>query len=355
MRELRRDEHGGLSELEATKVRHEHGEDLEFVDLSVNINPSGPPPNVLSAIRAADLSKYPDPEMRELRSAWAQSLAISPNRVVFGSGACELLWTLARVLSSPTAPVLIVEPTFSEYARAALACGARVNGVWGAASSDFRVSSASILSEARRTGAKSVYLCRPNNPTGTLMPFDEVTWLASTLGEVQLVLDESFLSLSEAATDRKRQLPQNVIRVRSLTKDFALPGLRLGYLIASPSLAEQVETARAPWTISSCAEAGAFAILNEEKSLEQSSAAFLRNRLELERGLSSFGLQFVPSATVFTLVEVGEAVSFRSSLLESGVVVRDASSFGLSSHVRIAAGTEPMRTRLWMAVEAIAR
>ncbi len=347
-----RDQHGGITSEERAALRAKFGPDFVPVDLSVNINPYGPPPGVLAAVRSCRISDYPDATASDLRVEYGRRLDISPRQLVFGNGATELLWTLARYLTSTASPALIVEPTFSEYARAAKASGARVIGHWTDAAPGAQPDPDAIAREVHQVGAGSLYLCRPNNPTGCVLPFEELRGLAQALARVAVVLDESFLSLSDVADDAGLKLPANVIRVRSLTKDFGIPGLRLGYLIASPGISAALEGSRPPWTTSAPAQAGAMAILEEDAFLAGSRRRLLEGRDELLQSLLKLGMQPSPTATIFTLVDVGGGRSFRKRLVRNGVVVRDAASFGLPDHVRIAVGSPSMHQKLWAAIEA---
>lgn len=346
--------HGGLSDRERRVLRARLGPWVEVEDLSVNINPFGPPKRVETAIRRCALSSYPDTTAEEARSAYGDRLGVLPESIVFGNGATELLWTLARHLVDPTRPALIVEPTFSEYARATEAFGGRVVE-HRSASPEFAHDVDAIVRDATRIGAASVYVCRPNNPTGTVLPFEDLLRLAHGVGGLTVVLDESFLSLSDAAHDEFRELPDNVVRLRSLTKDFGIPGIRVGYLIASAALADSLERFRPPWTTSSPAQAAALAALEEDKFLGESRKLLLEGRDELVAILSDFGRPTTATATFFALAEVGSGAAFREALLGHGIVVRDGASFGLPGHVRIAAGTPRGRTRLRRALESTTR
>ena len=343
--------HGGVTAAERKLVERGLERGMDLVDLSINLNPFGAPANVVAAIRHCEINSYPDSKSTELRKAFGERLHLSSDQIVFGNGATELLWGLARLFASASASALVVEPTFSEYARAAEACGAKVFSYWGHREYHYSVTPDEIALEAHRLRVQSVYLCRPNNPTGGGMPFAELKELAEALGSVRLILDESFLSLSRMAAEANLELPDNVIRVRSLTKDFAMPGLRLGYLVTTATLAASLEANRPPWTTSSIAQAAGMAILESGESLSAARKELLAASDQLCSGLSKFELETLPTSTIFALVDVGGGAAFRSRLLRSGVVVRDTASFGLPQHVRIAAGNSATQARLWAAIE----
>ncbi len=323
--------HGGLSPREARA----HGVDPERVlDLSVNINPYGPCEPVVAAARAAVLDGYPDPSARAARTAWAHALDLTPECVVVGAGAADLFWAITRALLAPRDRLVIAEPTFSELRVAAEVLGARVERVFAAAEQGYRVDLLKLLASAR--GARAVYLCAPNNPTGQGIPWEELESFARDLGETWLVLDQSFLSLSARAADLPRSLPRNVICVRSLTKDFALPGLRIGLAIAEPEVARRIEEARPTWAVNAPALAAIEEAAKQRAFVQRSYRELSAGRVHLEQVLRQAGLSPLPSETVFLLVPVPDARAFRSALLRRGVLVRDGSSFGLPCHVRIA-------------------
>lgn len=351
MSSIDRSHHGGLSRAEADVIQTSLKAGQDIIDLSVNLNPAGPPSGVLAAIQNCDVRNYPEIRAQSLTLAWAAHLGSPPENVLFGNGACELLWTLALHLRSKSGPALVVEPTFSEFARAIQAYGGSVQPMWQDPNQRDPQQHEEIISLARKTQAGSVYLCRPNNPTAWAMPFEALGDIAQALPRTPIVVDESFLSLSVHHQDAKRELPANVYRLRSLTKDYGLAGIRLGYLLASADLITELQCCRPPWTTNACAQAAGHALLEEDEFLRSSRKELLQGTRSLEDGLRQHGLEPLPSHTIFSLVPVSSAKAFRQALLSEGIVVRDASSFGLPQHIRIAAGTRESRRRLMQALD----
>src|SRR5262245_24793889 len=211
------------------------------VDFSVNVNPYGPAPEMREAIRAAPIDRYPDPAATLARRALADVTHHPPEKIVLGHGAAELLWTFARVLVPPGETALMVEPTFSEFRLAVLAGGGRLVEWRARPEAGFAGDLGAVAAAARAARARAVYLCSPNNPTGLGSPHPAIAELAERIAPAVLVLDEAFLSLSERHADAARPLPGNTVRVRSLTKEHAIPGVRVGYAIAVPALAAAAE------------------------------------------------------------------------------------------------------------------
>jgi histidinol-phosphate/aromatic aminotransferase/cobyric acid decarboxylase-like protein len=321
--------HGGLHDQELAQ----HGlTPAEIVDFSVNVNPYGPCDAVVHAIRTASLSRYPDPTGRATRAALAAALGRDRDEIALGHGAVELLWSLARLLVAPGERAAVVGPTFSEFGNAVRAHGGRVVEWRAAAADDFAIHADAIdaLLAAR---PRALYLCNPNNPTGRALPAAEIAALAAAHPHVPIVLDQAFLSLSERHADADATYPANVVCVRSLTKDHALAGLRVGYLVADAALVARLEAARPPWTTSQLAQAAIVATLGPD------ALAFLarsRQRMLADRDALAV-LRPLPSVAPYVLLPAANATALRRRLLNRGILVRDCSSFGLPDHIRLAA------------------
>lgn len=340
--------HGGLDLAELAAMGVAPG---DVVDFSVNVNPYGPAPAVAEAARRADLARYPDPRAAAVRAALSARWRVEPEAVLFAHGAAELLWDLARHVARTRAPALVVEPAFSEFRAALAACGAEVFGWRPAAGRGLAPDLAAVSERIARTGALAVYLAAPTSPAGLPVPADEVERLARAHPDALVVLDESFLSLSDRHGDAELRLPPNVARVRSLTKEHAIPGLRAGYLLAAPALVAALDASRPAWATSAPAQAAALAALGEERFVAESRARLAADREALRRGLERLGLSPLPSVAPYLAFPVADAAPLRRRLLARRVLVRDCASFGLPALVRVAARPEPDRTALLVALE----
>jgi histidinol-phosphate/aromatic aminotransferase/cobyric acid decarboxylase-like protein len=169
---------------------------------------------------------------------------------------------------------------------------------------------------------------------------------------VCVVADQSFLALSDYAHELHVRLPDNVACVRSLTKDFALPGLRIGLLIGAPALVARIEAQRPTWSTSAPAQAAIAAAASEQAFVQDSWARLREDRAAVARVLRAHGLSPLPSASAYQLVRVADAAAFCRRLWAHGVVLRDCSSFGLPDHVRVAARPAPELAQLERALQA---
>jgi histidinol-phosphate/aromatic aminotransferase/cobyric acid decarboxylase-like protein len=342
--------HGGLrpAELGALGL-----DPAAVLDLSVNVNPYGPHPDVVEAIQRAPLDAYPDPEATAVRSALGERWSVVPERVAFGNGASELIWALAQLLVPAGGRLLLVEPAFSELRAAAEVAGASITS-WRAdpaAPPDLEALGRALDQAPPAVAA----LCTPTSPSGAAVPHEAILRLAFDHPRVTFLLDESFLSLSDGHADLDEPLPDNVIRIRSMTKDHALPGVRLGYLLAPPEIAQAVDGVRQAWPTGTLAQAAALAALAHEPFVAESRSRLRSDRRALANGLRALGYAPLPSTAPYLVFDAGDGAALRARLLAHGVLVRDCASFGLPRFVRVAARPEPDRERFLAALARVQR
>ena len=250
----------------------------KWLDFSANINPLGLSASVKDAIAAhiGGLVHYPDPEARELRAALAGAYETPEDTFVLGNGAAELFYLFFEVERPKR--VLLPVPSFSEYERAALASGADVEYFLLREKSGFAIDCDALLDDVRETKTEAVVLGNPNNPTGTLLSREELVRLSERLIALgcSLVVDESFLDFrrDEAAHTIRREagrLPHCLL-VRSLTKFYAMPGLRLGFGVCMPALATKLDAHKDVWNVNLLAQAAGVAALKDHDYQEKSRA-----------------------------------------------------------------------------------
>jgi histidinol-phosphate/aromatic aminotransferase/cobyric acid decarboxylase-like protein len=224
------------------------------------------------------------------------------------------------------------------------AIGARIVEWRAHPANGFALDLAAVADRARSCHAGVMYLCAPNVPTGASAPAAEIAALAAALPGLIVVLDQSFLLLSERAGELGLAMPDNVVAVRSLTKEHGIPGVRVGYLVAAPPLLERLEAHRPAWSASAPAQAAAVAACDpaEIAFVTASRARLLEDRRRMTAELAA--LTPVPSTANFFLLPVPDAAALRSRLLaRHRVQVRDCASFGLPGYIRVAARPEAPR------------
>lgn len=343
--------HGGPNYAELERL----GIDFEaLLDFSVSSNPFGAPPGVKESLKMISVEKYPDSEAAEFRRQLADRLQISPQTLVVGSGSTELIRLAAYAFFSPADKVLIIEPTFGEYEVACQIVSCRILKQRLRAEDGFRLSIEETISLAQRHSPKGIFLCNPNNPTGQYLSRQEVERLLSTCSDSLLVLDEAYVAFADDAWSSLDLIEGgNLLILRSMTKDYALAGLRLGYGIAHPEIIAALRKICPPWNVNSVAQQAAVLALKESEYLIQCRAGLCEARNFLLKEFACLGLPTLPTQANFFLVKVGDAPRFRHSLLEKGILVRDCTSFGLPQYVRIAPLTLPECQRLVACVKEI--
>lgn len=324
----------------------------DVLDLSVSVNPYGPAPSVVEAARGAALDRYPDPAATAVREALAARCGRAPAEVLFAHGAAELLWDLARHLAATGRTTLVVEPAFSELRAALAACGGAAVEWRADVARGCAVDLQAVGAAIARSGAGAVYVAAPTSPAGAAVPAAEVARLAGAFPGVTFVLDESFLALSDRWADADVALPPHVIRLRSMTKEHALAGLRLGYLLGPAALVAALDAARPSWATSAPAQAAALAALREDGFVARSRERLRADREATRAGLARLGCAPLPSTAPYLVFHAGDAAALRRRLLGRRVLVRDCASFGLPAFVRVAARPAPERDAL---LEALAR
>lgn len=304
----------------------------DILDFSSNINPLGPPASVRRAyeIGAEELRLYPDPEALEFRREVARHFPIWPENVIAGNGAAELLDLILRFLDPKRA--LLVEPTFPEYRRTLNLLGSQIRTVSLREKDSFQIPFAELVNALQ--GVEVLVLAHPNNPTGTFLAKTEVLRL---LGEAKrrnifCVLDEAFVDwIPDLTLAREMRDDASFFIIRSLTKFFSLPGIRIGYGLGPRKLIEKLQAFQVPWSCNRLAQCLGVAALRDNAFGEASRDWLTREREWLESSLREIpGLKVYPSAANFLLVRSGAgAEKSRPSeeLGKQGIYVRDLTEF----------------------------
>jgi histidinol-phosphate aminotransferase len=334
-----------------------------IIDFSANSNPYGPHSTVLQAVQAAvsasTLSRYPDRDCLALRVAIGTAEEIPENCILPGNGVAELIQLVALAFVKPGSRHLVLAPTFGEYERAIQLMGGQVHlyrpsSTW----TDLRFDAEEVATTIRHWQPDGIWLCNPNNPTGQQWTAAELAYLraADSTRRTLWVVDESYLYFAVEPVTLKDELEsQNLIVLRSLTKDQALAGLRLGFALTAPAVIDLLRRVQPAWSVNSLAQiAGVAAMQTEALTWRRQSLRRLHHRAaELWAGLAESGWSVLPTATTYTLVVVGDAATFRHRLLIEGLLVRDCTSFGLPHHVRIAARRSAENERLLMTIKSV--
>ncbi len=312
----------------------------EPLDFSANINPLGSPPlEKLVMEELKQIGHYPDNRYPGLCQAAARFTDVSMDSIVPGNGSSELIRLFAEAALEEGDLALIPSPTFGEYMNQSHLAGARVERL------QIDRAGLPILRDSDLVRAKAMFLCNPNNPTGWLLSRDQVLDLADRCekAETFLLVDEAFIELSDPEQSVAYLAPERefLFVMRSMTKSFGVPGLRLGFGVTNPALAEIMNRARIPWSIGSIAAAAGEYLLGCEEHLENSRQVIREELNYLHRALKDLGLEPLPSRVNFILVNIGcsgiDSDILAERTMARGVLVRDCQSFGLGkSCIRVA-------------------
>lgn len=290
-------------------------------DFSTNANPLGPCPFVHAAARAADLTRYPDPAYTHLRRTLAAYHEVSSKRIVIGAGASELILRLVR---HAPGPIIILGPTFSEYAR----CARLERRVL------FQARTPDEFLRLQRSHGGLGFLCWPNNPTGTSWPLEFVAEAAKT---GPLVVDLAYAPLcTNGQLARIESAARHAHRLYAPNKTYGLCGLRAGYVV-TPKISQSLEALAPSWIIDRTGESFLHASVQPEalRWLAQTRPQIATMRHELADALMHSDFLVHTSPATFLLARVGQASAVTQKLRGLGIRVRDATSFGLPEWIRI--------------------
>jgi len=324
--------HGALDFAELECLALEPGDVLDF---SVNSNPFGPSPLVYEALGGVPPDRYPDREALALRRALAEQLGVSPDQVVVGNGASEVLLLIALAFVRPGDRACVVGPTFGEYARVVRLMGGEVHTWCARADDQFALDLPAVAEWIESLKPRFLFLCNPNNPTGRYLPLDDVARLVLSDRQRLVVVDEAYLPFVAGGRSALALGAANVLVVHSMTKAYALAGLRLGYAVGDAVLIEAMSRVRPVWNVNSLAQAAGLAALRDGDHVQRTLGRVAQAKERLVHALRKLGLRPCPSETHFFLLPVGDACRFRRALLQRGILVRDCTSFGMPAYVRI--------------------
>ena len=327
----------------------------DSIKLASNENPLGPSPKALAALglQATDAHRYPDGASFALRSRLAERLGVDQAQLVFGCGADEVLELLAKTFLAVGDQVVMPWPSFAMYPIVVKGMGAEPIMVPLRADMGHDLD-AMVHAVTPRT--KIVFLCNPNNPTGTSFGAEAYArFLAALPEDVVLAVDEAYYEFV-----RRPDFPDAIasiadrpatIVLRTFSKIYGLAGLRVGYGIGDPELIGFLQRARHPFNVNKLAEAAAVAALDDEEHAERTRALNAAGIDFLTDELRALGYEVWPSDANFILVRTG--AGYYDALLRLGVIVRPLGGFGLDDCIRITIGTEQENNRLVKALQQV--
>lgn len=339
------------------EVQRELGIEQVF-KLASNENPLGPPASAVDAIGVAALkgSLYPDANAYELRMALAEKHDVDPSELMFGDGSNELIKLLSLCYLNPGDEIIAPHPSFGEYMRTATVSDAAVKLI---PLTDGYANDLPALAAAISTRTKIIYICNPNNPTGTVINDMQLRQFMHRVGkDILVVLDEAYFEYvddphSPDGVEFYKRYP-NVVALRTFSKAFGLAGLRVGYGVAHPDVVTAVNKVREPFNVNLIAQAAALAALQDKEYLTKSVEFNRVERAYVTKELEAMGVDVVKSQSNFVLVDVGtDCVALFKELLKKGIIVRTGDIFGYPTKLRVSIGLREENIRFLAALKEL--
>jgi len=324
----------------------------DILDFSANINPLGLPIGLKKLIREnlSEILRYPDPECKLLKKEISQYLNVDDKRIILENGSTPLIYLFVQKFSPKK--VLIVTPTFSEYERALRIHKSKISFFQLKEKNKFEFKLKELVEFM--DGTDALFLCNPNNPTGTIIPREKLMEIVRLTGKknIFLFLDEAFIDYQEEES-LKKFVGRNLFILRSFTKFFAIPGLRLGYGLGNKELVQKLNKIRAPWSVNGLAQIAAIFLLQDKQFIKKSREFMKKERIFFFNELAKIsGLKpFSPKAN-FILVKLLKnslsASCLQKRLLKKKILIRDCTNIrGLNnSFIRVAVKNRTENQRL---------
>jgi len=328
----------------------------DVIKLASNENPLGPAPRALAALRShGDIARYPDGAGHDLKQALAAHLGVTPEHLTLGNGSNDVLELVVRAFATPQHEVVYARYSFAVYPLATRAVGAR--GIEVPARDyghDLDAMAGAITPRTR-----VVFIANPNNPTGTWLGAGALkAFLAGLPDTVIPVVDEAYFEYGTEPDypDYVRwigEFPRLVV-TRTFSKAYGLAGLRAGYAVSDPAVADLLNRVRQPFNVNALALLCARAALGDREHIERSRALNAGGLRQLGEGLAALGCPVIPSRGNFITFDTGrEAAPVYEGLLRRGVIVRPLANYGLPRHLRVTVGLESENARFLEALSGV--
>ncbi len=327
-------EHGGVNYAELEKLGVSPD---EVIDFSVNTSPNGFPRRIRPLVKSVRLAHYPDSQSLAFKRVIAHKIGISTDNILAGNGSTELIRLAVSAYIDARDRALIIEPTYGEYRTACAIAGAQVITQVLSEETSFKPDVDSTIKSMKRNKPKAVFICNPNNPTGHYLSRCQFQEILAAAVDSLVILDEAYISFVENGWSSLDLIGcGNLLIIRSMTKDYGLAGLRLGYAVACQEIIRVLRRVCPPWNVNVVAQQAGMVALSQERHLREGRRLALAGKQYLTEELTRLGFHCLPSAANFFLVEVENAPEFRKRLLNKGIIVRDCTSFGLPNYIRVA-------------------
>ncbi len=340
------------------EVEREYGL-RDVIKLASNENPLGPGPLAVESLREAvtKVHLYPDGSCHYLREELAAHLGLEPKNIIVGNGSDEILKLLAETFISAGDEAVMANPTFSEYDFCVTLMGGR--SVKVPLDADFRHWPEAMV-EAITPRTKLLFICNPNNPTGTIVSGDEIRELVSRLPDhVLVVFDEAYYEYVDdpgylSGMELVKSGRNNVLVLRTFSKIYGLAGLRVGYGLGHEDLISWINRAREPFNVNAPAQVAARAALKDQAHVQKSKDMNSREKEYLYGQFKELGLSYVPTQANFVFADLKtDCRKVFRRMLEQGVIIRTGDIFGHDTFIRVTIGTREQNQRFIETLEEV--
>ncbi len=322
-----------------------------IIDFSASINPLGISKKVKRALikNIRYLINYPDPDATELRQHLSNHYHINVDSILCGNGSTELIYLIPRALKPKE--VLIPQPTFSEYERACRTASYKlqVASCKLKQENNFEINPDVFIKAMK--GCDMAFLCNPNNPTGRLLKRAAMLKIAAAAKKLRcyLVVDEAFIDFcpKDSVVNEVCNNPYLIV-LGSMTKFYALTGLRIGYGVFHQSVIKKIISYKEPWAVNTIAQRAGVVAMSDTEYRDETFSVMKQEKKFMEDGLGKLKIEYIPSAVNYYLIRLSNAGEVIHSLRHKGILVRDCSNFaGLNrAYIRIAVKSRRHNSRL---------
>ena len=336
-------------------------------DYSHNLNPFGPPEDLGEIVASAigDVGHYPDDSCAELKEVISKTCNVGVDCISVGAGSSDIIRNVPNTFYERGSKVVIPNPSFAEYTQQCRIVGAEVQPFMLEPEEDFRIDADRLLEAAE--GAKAVYICNPNNPTGRVEPRDKIMRITRELEEkgTLLFLDETLLELVPGYTDITMSGMvsrfSNLVVANSLTKSFAIPGIRIGFGFSNPDIIAEMDKVRMTWNVGQIEQTVATVLLRDKMDYVDHAAAVMAEESEImNSALAQIGFPVGADSDSFFYFNSIESLGmtgaeFNKRMITHGISIRDCASFGdrFKSYIRYSVKDRERNCRFIAAVDAV--
>ncbi|MEX2489451.1 MAG: histidinol-phosphate transaminase [Pseudomonadales bacterium] len=327
------------------------------IKLASNENPLGPSPRVRASIETAvaEIARYPDGSAFHLKNKLSEFLDTSPERLTIGNGSNELLELLARVYLNTSNESIVSQHSFVVYPLVTRAIGATLTVIPARNfAQDLQATLAAVSDKTRM-----VFIANPNNPTGSWVTrSDLITFLDNVREDVLVVLDEAYFEYVEEPEypDGMKLIDKypNLVVTRTFSKAYGLAGLRVGYAVSHPDIADLMNRVRQPFNVNAMSLAAAWVALEDQDHVSKSVQLNREGLDYLTGACKEMNLGYIPSVANFLTIDFGrDAMPVYEALLQQGVIVRPIGVYELPNHLRVTVGTPEENERFVEALRAV--